>query len=239
LSSSDWRQTRIRPKDALRALVLIAHPSDLELYQFQPFNWAVERDRLVAALGAMPTTLLLPGQATLAHFEVQLRQSPDLVVILAHGAVRDEPLLWLEDDSGKSAPTPAAQFELLLRTVEQPPRFMIVSACQSAGDEYDDMPTPPAPRLASAGVPAIIRMRGHISTETAGAFQQALVEELLRDGQIDRAVAAARRAVRHRPDAWMPILFSRLKSGRLWYVPRFGDDPQGFQRWPTLKTRIV
>ena len=67
LSSSDWRQTRIRPKDALRALVLIAHPSDLELYQFQPFDWAAERERLMTALGAIPTTLLLPGQATLTH----------------------------------------------------------------------------------------------------------------------------------------------------------------------------
>lgn len=239
LSSSDWRQARVRSKEALRALVLIAHPTDLEQYGLQSFDWDAERARLMLALGSLPVTLLLPGQATLANFERELRRAPDLVVLVAHGAVRDEPLLWLEDAAGASAPAPAAQLELLLRTVEQPPRLMLLSACQSAGGEYDDLLAALAPRLAGAGVPAIVGMRGTISVETAGAFQQTLVEELLRDGQIDRAVAAARRAVRQRPDAWMPVLFSRLKSGRLWYVPRFGDDGQGFQRWPTLKSRIL
>src|SRR6185503_1193131 len=36
------------------------------------------------------------------------------------------------------------------------------------------------------------------------------------------------------PDAWMPVLFMRLKSGRIWYVPGFGDDRKGFEKWPAL-----
>ena len=43
-------------------------------------------------------------------------------------------------------------------------------------------------------------------------------------GQIDRAVAVARGEVRDRPDCWMPALFMRLKSGRLWYLPGFAGD---------------
>jgi hypothetical protein len=63
--------------------------------------------------------------------------------------------------------------------------------------------------------------------------------ELARDGQIDRAVAAARGAVRARPDAWMPVLFLRLRSGRIWYVPGFaaGEGP-AFERWPALLDNI-
>src|SRR6185436_17176528 len=36
--------------------------------------------------------------------------------------------------------------------------------------------------------------------------------------------------------AWMPVLFMRLRSGRIWYVPGFGDEK--FNRWPTLVNAI-
>jgi len=29
-------------------------------------------------------------------------------------------------------------------------------------------------------------------------------------------------------------LFMRLKSGKIWYVPGFGDDRQGLKQWPAL-----
>jgi hypothetical protein len=70
--------------------------------------------------------------------------------------------------------------------------------------------------------------------ETVAAFMPSFFAELQRDGQIDRALAAARGAVRHRPDAWMPVLYMRLKSGRIWYVPGFGDERKGFEKWPAM-----
>jgi hypothetical protein len=74
--------------------------------------------------------------------------------------------------------------------------------------------------------------------ETVAKFMPVFFEELQRDGQIDRALAVARGAVRHRPDFWMPALFMRLKSGRIWYVPGFSDDRQGFEKWPALLRSI-
>jgi len=239
LSSADWRQARVRRKGEIRALVFIAHPSDLATYQLATFDWAAEQKRLAAALGAIPTTFIAPGSATLAQLEAELRNAPDLVIIVAHGRFRDGPVLWLERPAGDSDLVPGAQLELLFRTVEQCPRLVILASCQSAGDEYDALLNALAPRLASAGVPAVIGMSGTISVETAGSFQRTLIAELLRDGEIDRAVAAARRAVRLRGDFWMPVLFSRLRSGRLWYVPGFGDDQQGFARWPSLRNSIL
>jgi hypothetical protein len=61
--------------------------------------------------------------------------------------------------------------------------------------------------------------------------------ELQRDGQIDRAMAVARGAVRERPDWWMPVLFMRLTSGRLWYAPGFVDRP-ALEKWPSLLDNI-
>jgi tetratricopeptide (TPR) repeat protein len=48
------------------------------------------------------------------------------------------------------------------------------------------------------------------------------LRELRRDGQVDRAMAVARGAVRERPDWWMPVLYMRLADGRI-YDPSGGD----------------
>ena len=80
------------------------------------------------------------------------------------------------------------------------------------------------PRLAEAGVPAVLAMQGDISMETVSRFMPTFFHELQRDGQIDRAMAAARGAIRDRHDWWAPALFMRLRSGgsgtsRAWAGP--------------------
>jgi hypothetical protein len=77
-------------------------------------------------------------------------------------------------------------------------------------------------------------MQGKISMQTVAEFMPVFFQELQRDGQIDRALAVARGAIRQRPDHWMPVLFMRLKSGRLWYVPGFGDVGDEFATWASL-----
>ena len=46
-------------------------------------------------------------------------------------------------------------------------------------------------------------------------------------------MALARHAVRDRPDWWMPVLFMRLVSGRVWYTPGFVKDDD-YEKWPAL-----
>ncbi len=58
--------------------------------------------------------------------------------------------------------------------------------------------------------------------------------ELLKDGQIDRAMAVARGAVRAQPDYWMPALFLRLKGGKIWYEPGFEDGAGDFEKWTAV-----
>jgi hypothetical protein len=73
---------------------------------------------------------------------------------------------------------------------------------------------------------------------TVKAFMPAFFEELQKDGQVDRAVTIARGTVRDHYDWWMPVLFMRLKSGRIWYVPGFGENGQDFEKWPALVYHI-
>src|SRR5262249_18836253 len=63
--------------------------------------------------------------------------------------------------------------------------------------------------------------------------------ELQVDGQIDRAMAAARGAVRDQEDWWMPVLFMSLKQGRIrWYTPGFTGAEPDFERWRSLVNNI-
>jgi hypothetical protein len=242
LSSSDWRPVKMRPKGDLRALVVIANPAGLERYNLALVDVVGELDRATAGLGAIPVTALgAGGSANLNNLIAHLREGYDILYLVGHGAlVQGESWLWLEDESGGIARTSGAELAARFQELAQRPRLVVLASCQSAGagEEPRGVDTNGAltalgPRLAEAGVPAVIAMQGQVTMATVARFMPVFFQELQRDGQIDRAMAVARGAVRDRPDFWMPALFMRLKSGRIWYVPGFGDQ-KDFRKWPTL-----
>jgi hypothetical protein len=95
------------------------------------------------------------------------------------------------------------------------------------------------PRLAQAGIPAVIAMQGNVTMRTVGTFMPLFFKELQVDGQIDRAMAVARGAVRDWEDWWMPVLFMCLKQGRIrWYTPGFTGEGPDFERWKSLVSNI-
>ena len=240
LSSLDWRPVRLRPKGALRALVTIANPSDLGDYNLAAVDVAGELQRASAGLGEIPITSLPANgsdqHATLENLVSSLRENEyDILYLVCHGAmVKEEPWLWLEDEQGKVARTSGKDLVTRLKELAQRPRLIVLASCQSAGKSAGDALTALGPRLAEAGIPAVIAMQGNVSMQTIAEFMPIFFSELQRDGQIDRAMSVARGAVRDRPDYWMPALFMRLKSGRIWYVPGFGEESQGFEKWPAL-----
>ena len=87
-------------------------------------------------------------------------------------------------------------------------------------------------------MPAVIALQGNFTMATAAAFMPVFFAELRRDGLVDRAMAVARGAVRDRPDWWMPVLFMRLRSGRIGYRAGFGDEKEGLRKWPALMNNI-
>jgi hypothetical protein len=60
--------------------------------------------------------------------------------------------------------------------------------------------------------------------ETAERFLTEFFRALAVDGVVDRAVASARNSVREQPDWWVPVLFSRLRSGRTYYRQGFTNS---------------
>jgi hypothetical protein len=240
LSSRDWRPVRLRAKGDLRALAMVANPVDLADYNLAPINVKGELKRAEAGLGDIPVNRLPDAvnsqHATLNNLLVQLRESePDILYLVCHGRlVRDEPWLWLEDEGGKVTRVSGTELVTGFKELEERPRLVVLASCQSAGDGIGETLAALGPRLAEAGIPAVLAMQGKISMQTVGEFMPVFFRELSRDGQIDRALAVARGAVRRQHDYWMPALYTRLKSGRIWYVPGFGAERDEFEKWDSL-----
>jgi len=210
LSSGDWSPVTLRPKVKLRALVMVANPSDLSDYNLAALDTFGELQRARQALGEIKV-IALPDlesnkRASIDKlFSCLRKEKPDLLYIASHGSLtKGEPWLWLEAEDGKTAHISAAT--LVERMVELPelPRLVVLASCESAAVGEGPALSALGPRLAEAGVPAVIAMQGKISVETLGELMP---------------IAVARGTVRTRPDYWMPALFMRLKSGRIWSTP--------------------
>jgi hypothetical protein len=239
-TSLDWRPVRLRPKGDLHALVVIANPANLAEYQLAPIDVAGERQRAEASLGGFVLTVLdgatAETRATPDNLQTKLREDVDLLYLVCHGTViKNEPWLWLEEADGRVKREKGGDWVARLHDLRALPRLVVLASCQSAaaGTGVEGALAGLGPRLAEAGVPAVLAMQGNISTDTVKDFMPRLFEELQKDGQIDRAVAVARGLVRDRPDWWMPALFMRLRSGRLWYAAGFADDPR-LKKWESL-----
>src|SRR5262245_25236446 len=200
LSSGDWRPVRLRPKGTLRALVVIANPTELPAYRLAPIDVEGELSRAEAGLDMIPITALAsPGSATLDNICEHLREAYDILYLACHGAlVRDEPWLWLENETGGVARVAGAELATRLKELQERPRLVVLASCQSAGSgeeaRTDDAGALAAlgPRLAEAGIPAVLAMQGNVSMQTIAQFTPVFFKELQRDGQIDRAIAVAR-----------------------------------------------
>lgn len=242
LGTCDLRPVLLRPRDRLRALIVVANPTDLGRYRpdgtlpLPPIDVAAELEAARAGLGPLePTELASGGTATLDGMLAALRGGPgyDILCLVCHGAMReDKPLLWLEKPDGTADVVAGRDLVQRLTELPRPPRLVVLISCRSAGAGAVELVHAIGPSLATQGIPAVVAMQGDIKVETARAFLQVLFENLREDGRIDRAVAIARGAVRGRPDWWMPVLFLRIASGSIWYVPGAGDHE--FDRWPAL-----
>jgi hypothetical protein len=80
-------------------------------------------------------------------------------------------------------------------------------------------------------------MHGDVTIATVAQFMPVFFRELQRDGQIDRAVAVARAAVRERGDWYVPVLFMRLRGGSLWYKLGF-EEAGELRNWPAVLSQI-
>ncbi|MEM9459002.1 MAG: CHAT domain-containing protein [Myxococcota bacterium] len=235
--SRDWRPVKLRPKNMLRALIVVSAPTSMPKgLSAIEFDNEVEAVKPALELDGIELDVLGgPGApVTLRSLLAKLREGVDIVYLVSHGMFSrrsGNPALVLQDKAGAAKITGGERITDQVETLSHPPRLWVLASCQSAGDggqlQQQDKSTAQATlagRLADAGVPALVAMQGFISVQTVAEMMPVFFIELLRDGRIDRALTVARSAVCERHDDWMPALYTRLVGGRLWYEARFADD---------------
>ena len=230
-SSLDWRPVRLSQKGSLSALVAVANPSDLANYKLASIDIAGELQRARAGLAEVSLTELPAAGKPASADEIisaMRTQCSDILYLVCHGVMANgRALLYLEGPDGKRESVSGEDFALRINELQTPPRLAVLVSCQSAGNGTGEALSAFGPRLVEAGIPAVIAMQANLQMDTAAQFMPVFFRELQKDGQIDRALAVARGMVRAQPDFWAPVLFMRLKSGRLWYTPGFSSQSSG------------
>ena len=154
---------------------------------------------------------VIQGADTLARLVAALQaEELDVLYLVCHGKldrafsagrmVREESLLYLEGAEGQVAPISGGTIVSRLSELTNPPRLIVLASCQSggAGDESlsgeEGALAAIGPRLAEAGIPAVLALQANFPMSTAARFFPAFFDGLIRHGQVDRAAAAARGA---------------------------------------------
>ncbi len=211
----------------VRMLVVIADAEDLESrYHLPRVPVEAELEALHAALDRLPPGLLeliVPKPpVTLSRLEATMRaQEVHILHFVGHGAFderRGQAALYLQDESGKAQRVLDAEFVSMLVRRGVRPRLVFLTACESAARSTHDAFLGLAPKLVDVGVPAVVAMQGLFSMASSQTFTRTFYTALLEDGRVDHAVNVARSALltEGRPDVAVPVLFMRLRSGRLW-----------------------
>jgi len=251
LISRDWQPIKLRARSDLRALIAVSAPSSASLarHDLPPVDFDAEVGRIrgvlrgveIGTCGGPRSPLMLEA------LMIALRDGVDILYLVSHGRYdrSGAPTLILQDQAGEARPVLSEDLTASLAELPRKPRLIILSPCQSAatdpatdGDPRTSVQAALAVRLADAGVPAILAMQGLVTAATIEQMMPVFFAELLRDGQIDRALAVARARVRTHLDAWIPALYTRLTLGRLWYTPGFAGD-KAKKVWQQLRMPVA
>lgn len=259
VTSGDIRALYRRPPGTMRVLVAVASPKDIGEYEVRgtrlpPVEESVEIDRLSGALAGSAQTDVLrssAGPVTLDALLAALENDYDVLHLCCHGALdkRGTPVLYLDAADGTADPVSGDAFVERVAGLRDRPRLVVLASCQSAGAAPDDPPVygaggalaPLGPRLAEAGIAAVVAMQGDVSVEMVNDFVPELFRQVARHGTVDRAVSQARARVeaKHR-DWWAPALITRLRTGEIFRRTSFAGPAEQFERhWEGVITAIA
>ena len=210
----------------VRVLVAIANPDDLAAaHNVAPVDSALERQTIEAAVSTIDRRHLqidfLDAPITLERIEAALRQGYHVLHFLGHGvfnARRQQAALYLQDQAGHTLRVLDSELVGMVARQGVQPRLIFLGACQSAVRSSADAFLGLGPKLIAAGVPAVVAMQDFVSIESARKFGGVFYQRLIESGQVDLAANEARSSLitAGRPDAAVPVVFMRLKSGQLW-----------------------
>lgn len=204
-----------RPRGALEPLVAIASPPQPNRYNLE----ALPADQLLGELeqalaGGSLTRLLNVSLASLDYHHA------DVMMLICHGRMVDgSPQLYLHGEDGAVHPVRGADLISYVANRARKPTFWILASCQGAGRGADDQHALSAlgPQLSRVGVGAVLAFADNVQIAAICLGLPRLVEHLRSHGQIELAVAAMRRYLALRTEAWwQSVIYLGLDDGLLW-----------------------
>ena len=221
----------------VHALAVIANPKDITSgWSLASIDTAAEQRQLhtIFREALVPITLTVltrngeAGLPTLAECKRQLQHTPvQILYLVCHGYRGEEFGLLLEDEQGKTAPISIVDFIEALSVGR--PLLVFLASCSSSGEVHYDHFSALGPRLARAGIPAVIGVQNPIAIKTLQEIVPLFFKALVQHGNVLWALASARvvLASGERQDNgrewWKPALFLQIPDGQLW-VERSGYD---------------
>lgn len=211
----------------IRVLVLISNPTDLRQRDLLPLDVAAERANLERAFAGVSKDMLqmdfLEAPVTLNALGAALQEGYHIMHYIGHGVMSKQSrqaALLMQDKEGQTALVREQDLREIVSFQSFLPSLVFLSACQSAKRDSTDAFVGLAPVLVRAGIPAVVAMQDFISAHSAQVLSQNFYKRLLDHGEVDRALNEARMLLlmENRSEAAVPVLFMRMKSGRLWSV---------------------
>ena len=233
----------------IRVLVVISNPHDLEEYNLVQLNGELERSILEQTLSDLDKSgehairlHFLDRLATMERLEARLQEGYHVLHYLGHGMFNKHAhraFLYMQDERGNTQPVRDEEFIGMLSRQRARPRLVFLAACQSATRSTANAFLGLGPRLVAAGVPAVVAMQGQVAIPTARKLSLTFYKRLAEHGMVDCALNQARSTLltAGRPDAAVPVLFMRLKSGQLW-EDMAAQAEEAFPRDSTAKYNI-
>jgi hypothetical protein len=248
--AGQWRPGHPILSRPIKLLMALANPENLDEYDLAVLDPEVERQALESAVvdaGIEAEHLkitFLEQPVTLSALEAELKKGYHILHILAHGMFLKEEehaFLFLANNDNQVERVSDDDFAEMLSRLGESLRLVFLASCQTATRSSADAFRGLAPKLISAGLPAVLAMQESVPIDTAREFAGTFYRQLIRHGRVDVASNEARSAVLTAKlrGASIPVLFMRLRSGTLFGQRGqiLGERASSF--WNTLLENIA
>lgn len=217
-------QVLTREYTPIQTLVAIANPLDINRYNLPAVdldiieilnNCKAATDQVIA-LARNQTSNAVTVQQITEH----LREKANVLCLICHGIlVKGEFYLCLEGEDGNVRWISGNAFVKRITNLSRQPLLIFLASCYSGSPQYcDPSVSSLGAQLVLAGVGAVIAIQERVSYRTIARLLPLFLVELHRDGNVPRALAAARGSIGEYDDWIAPILYSQLSDGFLWEI---------------------
>jgi|WetSurMetagenome_2_1015567.scaffolds.fasta_scaffold01787_7 hypothetical protein len=139
-----------------------------------------------------------------------------------------EPVVIGQGGEGGPAACSFEDFSLRIKDLISLPQVIILDAVDDPGSTESGIPVEEtlmllASELISTGICAVVTRQAPMERQAWTGFLAKFASELRNTGNLDSAAHEARSAA-GRADGWKPVVFTRIRTGQLWYRPMFLSD---------------